>query len=67
MIDWKPYQTARGVEIINNIFNADGGHDIDQVCDLTGEPRMGSVLDRNAKHLSTWDYWQVCLISFRAA
>ncbi|KAK4701042.1 amidase, partial [Phenoliferia sp. Uapishka_3] len=42
------------------IFNADGGKDLDVACALSGEPKLGWVLDANASHLSTYEYWQLC-------
>ncbi|KAI5480273.1 Amidase domain-containing protein [Pseudohyphozyma bogoriensis] len=60
VIDWAPIDMAEGHKIIMDIYNADGGHDIDLACKLSGEPRMGWVLQKDAKHLSTYEYWQVC-------
>ncbi|KAM0787774.1 hypothetical protein ACM66B_003829 [Microbotryomycetes sp. NB124-2] len=58
-IEWEPYHTKEGYQILGEIFNADGGHDVNLACALSGEPRIESALDPNAKHLSTWEYWQV--------
>ncbi|KAJ7132211.1 general amidase [Mycena epipterygia] len=59
-IDWVPYDSETGGKLVSDIYNADGGHDISLACALSGEPRMGWVLDENAKHLSTYEYWQLC-------
>ncbi|KAF7309527.1 Amidase domain-containing protein [Mycena indigotica] len=44
------------------LFNADGGHDIALARGLSGEPKLGwsTVLDSEPKHLSTYEYWQLC-------
>jgi len=60
VIDWVPYDSATGMKIVSDIYNADGGHDISLACALSGEPRLVWVLDPDAKHLSTYEYWQLC-------
>ncbi|KAK4049087.1 hypothetical protein OIO90_005557 [Microbotryomycetes sp. JL221] len=58
-IIWKPYETKQGYEVLGAIFNADGGHDVNLACATSGEPRIESALNPDAKHLSTYEYWQV--------
>ncbi|KAJ6561163.1 general amidase [Mycena vulgaris] len=60
VIDWVPYDSETGWKLVSDVYNADGGHDISLACALSGEPRMGWILDENAKHLSTYEYWQLC-------
>ncbi|KAJ7708742.1 general amidase [Mycena rosella] len=60
VIDWVPYESETGGKLLGDIYNADGGHDISLACALSGEPRMGWILDEHAKHLSTYEYWQLC-------
>nr|GAT56599.1 predicted protein [Mycena chlorophos] len=62
VIDWVPYESARGSKILIDIYNADGGEDIARARALSGEPKLGwsSVLDATPKHLSTYEYWQLC-------
>ncbi|KAJ7460676.1 general amidase [Mycena latifolia] len=60
VIDWVPYESETGCKLVTDVWNADGGHDIALACALSGEPRMGWILDGNAKQLSTYEYWQLC-------
>lgn len=41
------------------IYNADAGHDIKSVLALSGEPHIGWVMNKQAKHLDTYSYWQL--------
>ncbi|KAL8276160.1 hypothetical protein RQP46_011454 [Phenoliferia psychrophenolica] len=60
VIDWVPLDMAEGLRIILDIYNADGGKDLDVACALSGEPKLGWVLRHDAAHLTTYEYWQLC-------
>jgi amidase len=60
VIEWEPLDNEEGGSILLELFNADGGEDIDAACALSGEPRIKTVLTEGGKHLSTFEYWQLC-------
>ncbi|GAA6007544.1 uncharacterized protein JCM10292_003921 [Rhodotorula paludigena] len=62
VIDYSPPDAATGSRILTELYIADGGEDIKKECATSGEPVLGGVLKgREMPHLSTFEYWQLCL------
>ncbi|GAA6063241.1 hypothetical protein JCM10212_000343 [Sporobolomyces blumeae] len=61
VIDYCPPNADVGGEIINALFSADGGKDIQEFVALSGEPTLHGVMDPNRSEISTLEYWRLCL------
>ncbi|GAA5853824.1 hypothetical protein JCM8547_007462 [Rhodosporidiobolus lusitaniae] len=62
VVEWTFPKAGEMMNILNAIYTADGGADIDAACALSGEPRLFNMFEGDEKlpHLSTYEYWQLC-------
>ncbi|GAA5910185.1 hypothetical protein JCM6882_001766 [Rhodosporidiobolus microsporus] len=62
VVAWSFPDADKMYDILSRIYIADGGEDIGRACALSGEPRLFGLFegDEKAKHLSTYEYWQLC-------
>lgn len=61
VVDYTPPDADEGRKIVTALFEADGGRDIAEAVALSGEPNLNGILSADAKELSTYEYWQLCL------
>lgn len=59
VIAFTPSNTREGVELVREIYNADGGADIASECAKSDEPRIG--FEAPSPHRSTFEWWQLCV------
>ncbi|PWN46941.1 amidase [Violaceomyces palustris] len=61
MIDWKPYDHGRALDIIDRIYAADGGEDVKRAALEGEEPLMFNLMQNGSErpHLSTYESWQL--------
>ncbi|GAA6005997.1 hypothetical protein JCM10207_007301 [Rhodosporidiobolus poonsookiae] len=62
VVNYSPPDASTGVDLLFSLWVADGGEDIKRQCALSGEPVMsGALKGQEMPHLSTYDFWQLCL------
>ncbi|WVW85900.1 hypothetical protein I302_107938 [Kwoniella bestiolae CBS 10118] len=60
VIDWTPYKSAEARDLLMRFFTADGGYDLKKQLALSGEPQLGSILDRGTPELSAHELFDLC-------
>nr|XP_019003203.1 uncharacterized protein I203_04240 [Kwoniella mangroviensis CBS 8507]OCF66664.1 hypothetical protein I203_04240 [Kwoniella mangroviensis CBS 8507] len=60
VIDWTPYKSAEARDLLMRFFTADGGYDLKKQLALSGEPQLGSILERGVPELSAHEVFDLC-------
>lgn len=64
VLEWELPDQAKMAQLLDGIYTADGGKDIDTECARSGEPRLWGLFDEGAPPaLSTYEYWQLWSVS----
>ena len=59
VVEWVPYKSGEGYEILTELYFADGLEDVNASCALSGEPLITPLAPKEPKSLSTFEYWQL--------
>jgi amidase len=59
VIDWSPVDHVEGTAILDIVYKADGGKDIRDECEASGEPILPGLGEGASKHLTVWESWQM--------
>ncbi|KAJ6084348.1 hypothetical protein N7486_011148 [Penicillium sp. IBT 16267x] len=59
VIDWIPENHLEGTAILDIVYKADGGKDIRDECEASGEPILPGLGEGASKHLTVWESWQL--------
>ncbi|KIY02989.1 uncharacterized protein Z520_01455 [Fonsecaea multimorphosa CBS 102226] len=59
VIDWVGVNHVEGTAILDIVYKADGGKDIRDECEASGEPILPGLGEGASKHLSVWEAWQL--------
>ena len=58
MIEWKAFKQAESAELLTTAFSADGWADLYKQLGVSGEPRLGTVMEASAPTLSITEYFE---------